>query len=58
MKESEMADANARRAAIKQASYQVRTGNAFVRRAANIKSLSATQTVAKSTPSPRKNARS
>ena len=32
-----MADAKARRAAIKQASYQVRTGNAFVRRATAIK---------------------
>lgn len=32
-----MADAKARSAAIKQASYQVRTGSAFVRRAPAVK---------------------
>jgi len=35
-----MADAQARRAAIKQASYQVRTGSAFVRRAPAVKPVS------------------
>jgi hypothetical protein len=36
-----MADAQARKAAIKQASYQVRTGGAFVRRASTIRTVSA-----------------
>jgi hypothetical protein len=35
-----MADAQARKAAIKQASYQVRTGGAFVRRASAVKAVS------------------
>jgi hypothetical protein len=36
-----MADAKARKAAIKQASYQVRTGGAFVRRASAVKTAPA-----------------
>jgi hypothetical protein len=34
-----MPDAHARRAAIKQASHQVRTGGAFIRRASAVKAL-------------------
>ena len=48
-----MADAKARRAAIKQASYQVRTGNAFVRRATAVKVPASTKTQ----PATKKNAR-
>ena len=51
--EGKMADAKARRAAIKQASYQVRTGNAFVRRATAVKVPASTKTQ----PATKKNAR-